>query len=65
MNGTISPIQTPEQVLAEASSEALLDSVVRLTHAIHGVTSPVRKDQLRVQRGLVRAELLRRIAGVR
>lgn len=58
---TVTPLDPAGKVLAEASSEALLDAVVRLTHAIHGTDHPDAKDRLRQQRALVRAEVLRRI----
>lgn len=66
MNGTISPIQTPEQVLAAASSEALLDAIVRLTHVIHTLGNDPTPNHnrlfaLREQRRLAREEVLRRL----
>lgn len=64
MNSTITPITSPDTVLADASCEALLDSIVQLTHRIHGLSDAGRTDrveELRVQRGLLRAEVLRRI----
>lgn len=65
MNGTVTPIQTPEQVLAAASSEQLLDEIVKITHVIHATPSQERANELRTQRGLLRAEVLRRIGGAR
>lgn len=63
---TVTPITSPEQVLAAASSEALLDAIVRLTHAIHALrTEPTpnfnRLFALREQRRLAREEVLRRL----
>lgn len=67
---------TPEvpAELATASAGALLDAMVQLTHRIHVVAGyeargvdPVRDVTrlagLRKQRGMVRAEILRRIEG--
>lgn len=62
---------TPTE-LSTASAEALLDAMVALTHKIHTLTvyenrgidatyEDVRLSDLREQRGMVRAELLRRI----
>jgi len=67
---TVTPITTPAQVLAAASSEELLDKIVILTHKIHGLTDPspagkARAAELREQRALIRAEVLRRIGGDR
>jgi len=62
---SITPITTPEQVLTAASSEELLDKIVILTHKIHGVGPGARAIDLRIQRDMLRAEVLRRIGGVR
>jgi len=58
---TVTALDPAGKALTDASSEALLDAIVRLTHAIHGASHPDRKDHLRQQRALVRAEVLRRI----
>lgn len=71
MQKTVTPITTPEQVLASASSEELLDKIVILTHKVHGSSkldppAKRRRDQeLREQRDMLRAEVLRRIGGAR
>lgn len=63
---TVTPLDPAQRALAESTSEALFDAAMRLTHKIHGTTDPVRKQELRVQRGLLRGELLARIpAGAR
>lgn len=62
---TVSPITTAARVVEEASNEALLDVIVRLTHRIHRTTDVQRADELRVQRAIARAEVLRRMGGTR
>jgi len=67
---TVTPLDPAARVLQEASSEALLDTIVRLTHRIHGLRGTRytdRANELRAQRAMVRAEVLRRITagGVR
>lgn len=67
--------QPVDEVLAEASTEALLDTFAALTHRIHEATEATTRalgtpygltrgqrqvDGLRAQRDLVRAEVLRR-----
>lgn len=68
MGSTVTPLDTAQRALRDASSEALLDTIVRLTHTIHGIhphgpDSKRRLADLREQRALVRAEVLRRIPG--
>lgn len=62
---TASQTQSPARSstnLSGFSPEALIDAIVRLTHAIHGSRgNQVRADELRARRSVARAELLRRI----
>lgn len=66
---TVVPILTPDAVLAEASDDLLLDSLLVLTHRVHGLStsnSPDAKGRiadLRSQRSMVRVEVLRRMRG--
>lgn len=67
MNTTSTPSTTTnvDLLLAQTSTEALLDAMIQLTHRIHGLratSEPVeaRRAELRGQRALVRAELIRR-----
>ncbi len=61
MQGTVTPLDTATKALRAASNEALLDAIVRLTHAIHGAEHADTKDRLRRQRALVRAEAMTRM----
>lgn len=60
---TVTPLDPAAKALAETSSEALLDSMVQLTHMIHAIGSEARANELREQRAMVRAELLSRLPG--
>jgi hypothetical protein len=65
---TVTPLDPANKALHESSSEALLDAIVQLTHRIHGLTDAgqtARVQELRVQRGLLRGEVLRRMGGAR
>jgi len=61
MNTDTIPINEATKALLASSSEVLLDAVVQLTHRIHATTIPERAEELRWQRAMVRAELLRRL----
>lgn len=47
-------------VLAATSSVGLLDALIRLTHTIHATASEATAAELRAQREVVKAEVLRR-----
>lgn len=59
MTGTSTTTVTPEKSIADSSTEALIDAIVQLTHMIHATPEDHAKD-MRAQRALARAELIRR-----
>lgn len=59
MAETSSTTVTPEKAVADATTEALIDAIVQLTHMIHATPGDHGED-LRAQRALARAELIRR-----
>lgn len=72
MATSVTPMNQATKALLESSSEALLDAIVQLTHRIHGLTSTgatqvamARAHDLRWQRDMLRAEVLRRIGDQR
>lgn len=63
-------LDTASKLLAQTGSEQLLTTIETLTHQIHAIqnTTPVDTERLldkRRMRGLVRAEVLRRMGGAR
>lgn len=63
---TVTPLDPATKALRETSSDALLTSIEVLTHRIHGVNDarPINQAKLRdlrVQREMLRNEILRRI----
>lgn len=66
MTAADTPADRATQALREASNDALLTLMCQLTHRIHdadGMWPPPVAGDLRAQRGMVRAELLRRLGG--
>jgi hypothetical protein len=65
---TVTPINDAARALMDTSTVGLLDALVQLTHQVHGltdrsVTTRTRATELRAQRDMVRAEILRRAGG--
>jgi S-adenosylmethionine:diacylglycerol 3-amino-3-carboxypropyl transferase len=50
-----------EEVLSHTSNEALLRTFAALTHRLHGVEGLMMERDLRAQRDMVQAEILRRM----
>lgn len=59
---TVTPIRpVVVEDLSRFSADALLDAIERLTHRIHTANDADRREHLRAERTLARAELLHRI----
>lgn len=67
-SSTVTALDLAERALRDATAETLLDTIVVLTHKVHGLEKAERPDharifELREQRRLAREEVLRRVAG--